>query len=122
MRNKILSIQLILRVCASLIVLFTAAVGFAGEKTGAHLVIDRVATFGTGLDLAVSIDGSKVALVGEGSNYDGYLTPGKHTISAAVSPNREMAGPGTQTIEAKEGETYSFTAVWQGENVALVRN
>ena len=122
MKKNKLSIQLILRVCASLIVLFTAAIGFAGEKAGAHLVIDRVATFGTGLDLTVSIDGSKVALVGEGSNYDGYLPPGKHTISAAVSPNHDQARPGTQTIDAKEGETYSFTAVWQCMDVGLVRN
>ena len=29
---------------------------------------------------------------------------------------------GTSTINVKEGETYSFTAVWQGQDLALVKN
>jgi hypothetical protein len=105
-----------------LILIGTATLTFAGEKRGGHLIVDRVANFGTDLALSLSVDGSEVATLGEGQNYDGYLSPGKHVISAVVSPNREDSHPGNATIEVKDGETYSFTAMWQGEDLALIKN
>src|SRR5207253_6657497 len=73
--------------CACLILLGPGLI-FAGEKSGGHVMVNRVANFGTDLSLSVSVDGSEVANLVEGQNYDGYLSPGKHVISAVVSPNR----------------------------------
>ena len=105
-----------------LILVGAAGLTFAGEKRGGHLIVDRVANFGTDLALSLSFDGSEVATLGEGQNYDGYLSPGKHVISAVVSPNREDSRPGNASIDVKDGETYSFTAMWQGDDLALIKN
>jgi hypothetical protein len=105
-----------------LILIGVAALTFAGEKPGGHLIVDRVANFGSDLSLSLSIDGSEVANLVEGQNYDGYLSPGKHIITAVVSPNRDDSHPGNATIEVKDGETYSFTAVWQGDDLGLIKN
>ena len=121
MKNKSI-IRLSILGCACLVLIGASASAFAGEKSGGHLIVSRVPNFGTDLFLSVSIDGSKVADLSEGHNYDGYLPPGKHVISAAVSPNRDDARPGNATIDVHDGETYSFTAVWEGDDLALVKN
>ena len=115
-------IHLLSLVGSCLILVGAVGLTFAGEKSGGHLIVDRVANFGTDLDLSLSIDGSEVATVVEGQNYDGYLSPGKHVISAVVFPNREDSRPGNATIDVKDGETYAFTAMWQGEDLALIKN
>jgi hypothetical protein len=88
MKNKKSIIHLIEVACACLILLGPGLI-FAGEKSGGHVIVNRVANFGTDLSLSVSVDGSEVANLVEGRSYDGYLPPGKHVISAVVSPNRE---------------------------------
>ena len=121
MKNKKLIIHLIELACACLILLGPGLI-FAGEKSGGHVMVNRVANFGTDLSLSVSVDGSEVANLVEGQNYDVYLPPGKHVISAVVSPNANDSHPGNVTINVTQGGTYSFTAVWQGQDLALVNN
>jgi len=105
-----------------LILIGAAALTFAGEKSGGHLIVDRVANFGADLVLSVSVDGSNVGEVVDGRHYDGYLSPGKHVLSAVVSPNPNDSHPGKATIDVKDGETYSFTAAWKGEDLTLIKN
>ena len=121
MKNKRSIIHRIELACACLILL-GPGLTFAGEKSGGHVIVDRVANFGTALSLSVSVDGSQVANLNEGQNYDAYLSPGKHVISAVVSPNLNDSHPGNATINVTQGQTYSFTAVWQGADLALVKN
>src|SRR6476660_7708835 len=52
-----------------------------------HLLINRVANFGTNLSLVVSVDGKDVGSFTEGRNYSGYLSAGQHVITARVDPN-----------------------------------
>ena len=114
--------QLIL-VCAALVLVQFAGPALAQENSGGHLLIARVANFGSDLFLVVSVDGKQVGRVGDGSSYDGWLTPGQHTVSAAVSPNRDDVKPTQVTVTAKAGETYSYTAVWQGSSsLGLTKN
>jgi hypothetical protein len=87
-----------------------------------HLIVTRVANFGTDLFLVLSVDGKDVGSFGEGRNYDGYLPAGQHVLTARVDPNRTDARPGKTTVTVKAGQTYSYTAVWSGSNLALVRN
>ena len=115
-------IHLLSLVSSCLILVGAAGLTFAGEKSGGHLIVDRVANFGTDLALSVSVDGSEVATLIEGKNYDGHLSPGKHVISAVVSPNTDDSHAGKATIDVKDGETYSFTAMWQGQDLALIKN
>jgi len=112
--------------CACLI-----SVGCATNQPGAatapppnsgHLIVTRVANFGTDLSLVLSVDGKDVGSFTEGRNYDGYLPAGQHVLIARVDPNPGGKRPGRKTLTVQAGQTYSYTAAWSGENLVLVRN
>jgi hypothetical protein len=107
------------------------SVGCATNQPGAatapppnsgHLLVYRVANFGTDLSLVLSVDGKDVGSFTEGRNYDGYLSAGQHRLTARVDPNRVGTRPGRKTLTVKAGQTYSYTAAWSGGNLVLVRN
>ena len=84
--------------CACLI-----SVGCATNQPGAatapppnsgHLIVTRVANFGTDLSLVLSVDGKDVGSFTEGRNYDGYLPAGPHVLTARVDPNPGGKRPG----------------------------
>jgi len=87
-----------------------------------HLLINRVANFGSDLSLVLSVDGKDVGSFTEGRNYSGYLPAGQHVIVARVDPNQTGAGPARKTLNVKAGQTYSFTAGLSGGNMTLVKN
>ena len=94
----------------------------APPPNSGHLLIYRVANFGSDLSLVVSVDGKDVGSFTEGRNYSGYLSAGQHVIIARVDPNPGGKRPGRKTLTVKAGQTYSFTASWSGGNLVLVRN
>src|SRR6266403_6075285 len=63
-----------------------------------HLLINRVANFGTDLSLVVSVDGKDVGSFTEGRNYSGYLSAGQHVITARVNPNPGGKHPARKTL------------------------
>ena len=87
-----------------------------------HLLINRVANFGSDLSLVVSIDGKDVGSFTEGRGYSGYLTAGQHQIIIRVDPNPGGKRPGRLTLTVQAGQTYSYTAGWSGESLVLVKN
>jgi hypothetical protein len=87
-----------------------------------HLLINRVANFGSGLVLVLSIDGKDVATLTEGRNYSGYLSAGQHQITARVDPFQAGTRPTSKTLTIQAGQTYSYTAGWSGQNVVFVKN
>jgi len=99
----------------------TNQAGPAPANSG-HLIVTRVANFGTDLSLVLSVDGKDVGSFTEGRNYDGYLSAGQHVLTARVDPNRVGTRPGRKTLTVKAGQTYSYTAAWSGGNLVLVRN
>ena len=113
--------------CAGLI--FTGcATNQAGPGSAAvpanagHLIVTRVANFGTDLGLVLSIDGKDVGSFSEGRSYSGYLSAGQHVITARVNPHQPGVRPGRKTVTVQAGHTYSYTAAWSGGNLVLVRN
>jgi hypothetical protein len=94
----------------------------APPPNSGHLLVYRVANFGTDLSLVLSVDGKDVGSFSEGRSYSGYLSAGQHVLIARVDPNRAGTRPGRKTLTVKTGQTYSYTASWSGENVVLVRN
>lgn len=94
----------------------------APPPNSGHLIVDRVANFGSGLVLVLSIDGKDAASLTEGRNYSGYLTAGQHTLIARVDPYQAGTSPARKTLTIKAGQTYSYTASWSGQNVRLVKN
>jgi hypothetical protein len=87
-----------------------------------HLLINRVANFGSDLSLVVSVDGKDVGSFTEGRSYSGYLPAGQHQIVVRGDPNPGGKRPGRVTLTVQAGQTYSYTAAWSGESLALVRN
>jgi hypothetical protein len=94
----------------------------AAPPNSGHILISRVANFGTDLSLVVSVDGKDVGSFTEGRGYDGYLPAGQHQITIRVDPNRAGTGPARKTVTVQAGQTYSFTAAWSGQKLVLVRN
>ena len=87
-----------------------------------HLIVTRVANFGTDLSLVLSVDGKDVGSFTEGRQYTGYLPAGQHVITARVDPNPDGKRPGRKTLTVQAGQTYSYTAAWSGGKLVLVRN
>ncbi len=87
-----------------------------------HLIVTRVANFGSNLSLVVSVDGKDVGSFTEGRNYSGYLSAGQHRLTARVDPNPGGKRPGRKTLTVQAGQTYSYTAAWSGQKLVLVRN
>ena len=87
-----------------------------------HLLINRVANFGSNMAMVVSVDGKDVGSFTEGRNYSGYLPAGQHTIVARVDPNMTGAQPARKTLTVQAGQTYSYTAGLSGGNMTLVKN
>ena len=86
-----------------------------------HLLINRVANFGSDLSLVVSVDGKNAGSFTEGRGYSGYCRQAS-TITARVDPNPGGAVRRQKTLTVQAGQTYSFTAGWSGGNMTLVRN
>jgi hypothetical protein len=95
----------------------TTSTGPSGST--AHLTVQRGAKFGSKTVLSVLVDGARVASVPEGQAYNGTLSPGQHVISVSVSGPHRGTAP-TKTIMAEKGQTYSFTATWQGHHLVLL--
>jgi len=94
----------------------TTSTGPSGSM--AHLTVQRGPKFGSRSILAVMVDGARVASLTEGQAYNGNLSPGQHVISVSASgPSR--GGAPQKTITAAAGQTYSFTATWQGKHLVL---
>jgi hypothetical protein len=93
----------------------------APPPNSGHVLIYRVANFGTDLNLVVSVDGKDVGSFSEGRNYDGYLPAGQHTLTARVDPNRTGVQPGRKTLTVQTGQTYVYTAAWSGGNLVLAK-
>jgi len=91
-------------------------------SNSARLLVYRVPNFGSDLSLLLSVDGRDVGSFTEGNNYNGYLSPGQHVIVARVDPNQGGTLPAKKTVNAKAGQTYSYTAGQSGGNMTLVKN
>jgi hypothetical protein len=74
---------------------------------------------GAGLFLDVSIDGVSVGPLSMGETYRGSLSPGQHVVSVILRPNQLNLAPTKKTLTVVKGQTYTLTAMWQGETVVL---
>src|SRR4051794_41835435 len=86
-----------------------------------HLLIDRVANFGSDLSLVVSVDGKDVGSFTEGRNYDGYLPAGQHRLAVRGDPNRVGTPPARKALKGNAGQIFSYTGGWSGGEGAFVK-
>jgi hypothetical protein len=85
-----------------------------------HVLIYRVANFGSDLSLVVSVDGKDVGSFSEGRNYSGYLPAGQHVLTVRAEPTDPNRRPGRQTLTVVAGQTYVYTAAWSGGKLVLM--
>jgi hypothetical protein len=97
----------------------TASVTAPAGQNAAQLIIRRAPNMGTGLFLDVSIDGANVGALSTGETYRGTLSPGQHVISVLLRPNQLNLPPTKKTLAVVKGQTYTLTAMWQGQTVVL---
>jgi len=90
----------------------------------ARLIVNRSADFGLNKSINLFVDGAKVATLAYKGGYQGELPTGKHVLSIGTDPKTyPTAKPTGIAINAKPGQTYSFTAVWpDSERAGLVAN
>ena len=90
----------------------------------ARLIVNRSADFGLNKSINLFVDGAKVATLAYKGGYQGELPTGKHVLSIGTDPKTYPTGKPTGiAINAKPGQTYSFTAVWpDSERAGLVAN
>jgi hypothetical protein len=85
----------------------------SARSDNAYLIVSRAANFGTRESINLSIDGVQVAVLGLNQSYEGVLRPGKHVLSMTTNPRTEGLTRLTQrSLDARPGETYAFTALW----------
>ena len=119
-------VQIFSLVCAGLVVSSCETTGSgaatAPPPNSGRVLVYRVANYGTDLSMVVSVDGRDVGSFTEGNNYSGFLPAGQHHLTVRVDPNRTGARSGRSTVNVRSGQTYSYTAVWSGGNLKLLRN
>src|SRR5438046_7529895 len=87
----------------------------APPPNSGHVIINRVANFGSNLSLVVSVDGKDVGSFTEGQNYDGYFPAAHHRLTARVNPNPAGKRRGEKPLLVKAGQTYPKKEAGQGE-------
>ena len=90
----------------------------------ARLIVNRSADFGLNESVNLFVDGAKVASLGYNASYQAELPAGKHLLSISTDPKTYSEGEPTRVaINAKPGQTYSFTAIWpDSERAGLIAN
>jgi len=92
----------------------------APSKNAGRLIIQRVPDLGTAEVLNISIDGKQVATLPRGQTYSGSLSPGQHVVSVLAIPNALHLLPTQKRLSVQAGQTYNFTAMWQGNRLVLM--
>jgi len=91
--------------------------GAAGSVIGqpvegaARLIVRRDPALGNFLIAHLRVDGVRVAAIGYGRTYEGFLTPGRHVLSLLPTPNPKWPTAPGMILDARSGETYTFTAI-----------
>ena len=86
----------------------------------ARLIVQRAPNFGSDLFIRLLIDGKHVANIPRNQHYGGFVSAGRHTVTALALPNIEARQPTSMRLTAKAGQVYIFTATWSSDRLVLV--
>ena len=113
-----------------LILAFACAIFVSGTEMeaastshkGGRLIVQRAPNFGTDLAIHLSIDGKEVANIPRDHRYDGYVSAGRHVLTALALPNTQVLQPTSMRLTIRSGRTYVFTAGWDADRLVLRRS
>jgi hypothetical protein len=107
--------------CLILVFVCVISNGSTAAQPGGRLIVLRIANFGWNIVVNLKIDGRTVANVVQGRRYDHVLPAGRHILTVAAVPNAYYSEPTSTVLNVRSGQTYVFTASWDGSNrVVLV--
>ncbi len=111
--------QILVFACA---IFVTATQTQAREShTGARLIVQRAANFGTEVVVHLQIDGRKVAEIQRDHRYEGFVSAGRHVLTVSPMPNVELRRPTSLGVTMRSGRTYIFTAMWEPDRSVVLR-
>src|SRR5436305_15137456 len=76
----------------------------------ARLIVQRAPNFGSDLFIRLLIDGKRVANIPRNQHYGGFVSVGRHMVTALALPNTEARPPTAVRFGAKAGQGYIFTS------------
>ncbi|HST29238.1 MAG TPA: hypothetical protein VLK27_00180 [Chthoniobacterales bacterium] len=85
----------------------------------ARLIVQRAPNFGSDLFIRLLVDGKRVANIPRNQHYGGFVSAGRHTVTALALPNTEARRPTSFLLNAKAGQVYIFTATWDSDRLVL---
>ena len=84
------------------------------------LTIWRSADFGSDIGLAIYIDGIPITTLVRGEGYRAIVRPGHHRLTVTDTPSPYGKTNFThRTIDLVPGQNYSFTAIWEVQNIII---
>ena len=89
------------------------------DEGAARLIVRRDPGLGNFLIVHLHVDGVAVATIGYGRTYEGFLPPGRHVLSVLPTPNPKWPTPWAMILDARSGQTYSFTAMGDSGHLIL---
>jgi hypothetical protein len=107
--------------CLILVFVCVISNGSTAAQPSGRLIVLRIANFGWNIVVNLKIDGRTVANVVQGRRYDHVLPAGRHILTVSAVPNAYYSEPSSTVLNVRPGQTYVFTASWDGSNrVVLV--
>src|SRR4029077_6381019 len=91
------------------------------SHTGARLIVQRAANFGTEIVVNLAIDGRTVAEIQRDHRYEGFVSAGRHVLTVSPMPNVELRRPTSLSVTMRSGHTYIFTATWEPDRGVVLR-
>jgi hypothetical protein len=84
------------------------------------LSIFRAADFGNHLGLCIYLDGVPITTLSRGEGYRAIVRPGNHRLTITDTPSPYGKTNFThRTVHLVSGQNYSFTAIWDVQNIQL---
>ena len=107
--------------CLILVFVCVISNGSTAAQPGGRLIVLRIANFGWNIVVNLKIDGRTVANVVQGRRYNQFVPAGRHVLTVSAVPNAYYSEPTSTVLNVRSGQTYVFTASWDGSNrVVLV--
>jgi hypothetical protein len=87
----------------------------------ARLVIHRFPNIGRFVIVQIYVDNVIVGSVAYGGTYEGFLKPGRHTLSVLATPNPKWRERPPTIVDVRSGQTYTFTAKGNNQGNLILR-
>src|SRR5437764_4554754 len=78
----------------------------------ARLIVQRAPNFGSDLFIRLSVDGKRVGDIPRNQHYGGFVSAGRHIVSALALPNTEARRPRSMAWVVKGGKVSIFNGIW----------